>query len=59
MLKSSIWTLVHEAHKVRGAKYLVIDRLNGAHWSEVPSSVTTCMNVDKSKLINWIEYVVH
>ena len=57
MLKSSIRTLVHEAYKVRGVKYLVIDRLNRAHWSEVPSSVTTCMNVDKSKLIKWMEYL--
>ena len=59
MLKSSIRTLVREAYKVRGAKYLVIDRLNRAQWSEVPSSVTTCMNVDKSKLINWMEYLIH
>ena len=58
MLKSSIRTLVREAYKVRGAKYLVIDRLNRAHWSEVPSSVTTCMNVDKGKLINWMEYLI-
>ena len=36
MLKSSIRTLVREAYKDRGAKYLVIDRLNRAHWSEVP-----------------------
>ena len=53
MLKSSIRTLVREAYKVRGAKYLVIGRLNRAHWS-----VTTCMNVDKSKLINWMEYLI-
>ena len=35
MLKSSIRTLIREAYKVRGAKYLVIDRLNGLkyhHW---------------------------
>ena len=59
MLKSSIWTLVREAYKVRGAKYLVIDRLNRAHWPEVPSLVTTCTNVDKSKLINWMEYRIY
>ena len=33
-LKSNIRNLVREAYKVRGAKYLVVDRHGKAHWSQ-------------------------
>ena len=63
MLKNSIRTLVRGAYKVGGAKYLVVHRFNKAsipkaHWSKAPSSVITCMNVSKSKLIDWMEYLI-
>ena len=46
---STLYTnLVREAYKVRGPKYLVVDRHGKAHWSHSPSSVTTCMSLDKS-----------
>ena len=46
-----------EVYKVRGAKYLIIDAHGKAHWSESPSSVTACLNIDKSKLVEWTEYL--
>ena len=29
-----------------------------AHWSQVPSSVTRCMILDKSKLVELTEYLI-
>ena len=40
---------------MRGAKYLVVDRHSEAHWSEAES---TCITVDKSKLLEWMEYLI-
>ena len=57
-LKSNIRNLVREAYKVRGAKYLTVDRHGKAHWSQSPSSVTTCMSIDKSKLVELTEYLI-
>ena len=57
-LKSNIRNLVREAYKVRGAKYLIVDRHGKAHWSQSPSSVTTCMSIDKSKLVELTEYLI-
>ena len=57
-LKSNIRNLVREAYKVRGAKYLIVDRQGKAHWSQSPSSVTTCMSIDKSKLVELTEYLI-
>ena len=49
---------MREAYKVRGAKYLIVDRHGKAHWSQSPSSVTTCMSIDKSKLVELTEYLI-
>ena len=38
---------VREAFEVREAKYLIVDNHGTAHWSQVPSSVTRCMSLDK------------
>ena len=38
-----------------GAKYLVVNRHSKAHWSETES---TCISVDKSKLLEWMEYLI-
>ena len=57
-LKNNIRNLVRETYKVRGAKYLVVDRHGKAHWSQSPSSVTTCMSLDKSKLVELTEYLI-
>ena len=53
-----IRNLVREAYKVRGPKYLIVDRHGKAHWSQSPSSVTTCMSLDKSKLVELTEYLI-
>ena len=49
---------MREAFKVRGAKYFIIDSHGKAHWSQVPSSVTGCMSLDKSKLVELTEYLI-
>ena len=49
---------MREAFKVRGAKYFIIDSHGKAHWSQVPSSVTRCMSLDKSKLVELTEYLI-
>ena len=57
-LKNNVRKLVREAYKVRGAKYLIVDTHGKAHWSESPSSVTACLNIDKNKLVEWMEYLI-
>ena len=54
----NIRNLVREAFKVRGAKYLSVDSHGKAHWSQVPSSVTRCMSLDKNKLMELTEYLI-
>ena len=55
-LKMNIRNLVREAFKVR--KYLKVDNHGKAHWSQVPSFVTRCMSLDKSKLVELTEYLI-
>ena len=53
-LKNNVRILVREAFKV----YLVVDKHTLAHWSQQPSTTTTCTNIDKSKLIEWTQYLI-
>ena len=57
-LKSNIWNLVRESFKVRGAKYLIVDRNGTAHWSQTPSSSVSCVSIDKGKLVEWTDYLI-
>ena len=57
-LKERVGALVSEAYRVRGAKYLIVDRHSRAHWSELPSTTPTCTSVDESMLITWMEYLI-
>ena len=57
-LTMNVRNLVREAFKVRGAKYLIVDSHGKAHWSQVPSFVTRCMSLDKSKLVELTEYLI-
>jgi len=57
-LKERVGSLVSEAYRVRGAKYLIVDRHGRAHWSESPSTTPVCISVDRSKLIAWMEYLI-
>ena len=45
-LKNNIRILVREAFKVRGAKYLMVDRHGNAHWSLVTSLTAECTSID-------------
>ena len=58
-LKNNIRVLVHEAFKVRGAKYLVVNRHGKAHWSLVTSLTAECTSIDESKLLEWMEYLIN
>ena len=57
-LKMNIRNLERKAFKVRGAKYLIVDSHGKPHWSLVPSFVTRCMSLDKSKLVELTEYLI-
>ena len=52
-LKNNIKNLVREAFKIKGAKYLIVNRHGKAHWSLEPASSTACVSVSKSKLVEW------
>ena len=52
-LKHNIRSLVREAFKIRGAKYIIVDRHGNGHWSLELASSTACVSVSKSKLVEW------
>ena len=54
-MKNNIRSLVREAFKIRGAKYIIVDRHGNRHWSLEPASSTS---VSKSKLVEWTEYLI-
>ena len=56
-LKTNMKELINEAYKVRGAEYIVIHPQGEVYWSVIPSSAVSCKNVDKTKLIKWLEYL--
>ena len=43
--KNNVRIFVREAFKVRAARYLVVDKHAIAHWSQEPSTTTTCTNM--------------
>ena len=57
-LKNNIRSLVREAFKIRGGKYLIVDRRGNGHWSLELASSTACVSVSKSKLVEWTEYLI-
>ena len=57
-LKNNIRSLVREAFKIRGAKYIIVDRHGNEHWSLELASSTACVSVSKSKLVEWTEYLI-
>ena len=56
-LKNNVRSLVHEAFKIRGAKYIIVDWHGKGHWSLELASSTACVSVSKSKLVEWTEYL--
>ena len=57
-LKNNIRSLVREAFKIRGAKYIIVDRHGNGHWLLELASSTACVSVSKSKLVEWTEYLI-
>ena len=57
-LKNNVRSLVREAFKVRGAKYLIVDTHGKAHWSQTPAESVSCVSVDKSVLVEWTDYLI-
>ena len=51
-------TLFCEAFKIRGTKYLIVNRHGKVHWSLKPALSTACVSVSKSNLLEWTEYLV-
>ena len=54
-LKVNLQILIDEAFKIRGAKYLCMDRLGSAYWAQ---SGCAKLNISKGLLIELIEYLV-
>ena len=50
-LKNNIRSLVREAFKIRGAKYIIVDRHGNGHWSLESALSTAYVSVSKSKLV--------
>ena len=44
--------------KIRGAKYIIVDRHGNGHWSLKSVLSTACVSVSKSKLVEWTEYLI-
>ena len=57
-MKNNIRSLVREAFKIRGAKYIIVDRHGNGHWSLESALSTACVRVSKSKLVEWSEYLI-
>ena len=57
-LKNNIRSLVREAFKIRGAKYIIVDRHGSGHWSLESASSTACVSVRKSMLVECTEYLI-
>ena len=57
-LKNNIRSLVREAFKIRGAKYIIVDRSGNGHWSLESALNTAYVSVTKSKLVEWTEYLI-
>ena len=57
-LKNNIRSLVREVFKIRGAKYIIVDRHGNRHWSLESSLSTACVSVSNSKLVEWTEYLI-
>ena len=58
MPKNNIRSLVREAFKIRGAKYIIVDRHGNRHWSLESALSTACVSVSKSMLVEWTEYLI-
>ena len=54
----SMISLVREAFKIRGAKYIIVDMHGNGHWSLEFALSTACVSVSESKLVEWTEYLI-
>ena len=57
-MKNNIRNLVREAFKIRGAKYIIVDRHGNGHWSLESALNSACVSVSKSKLVERTEYLI-
>ena len=57
-MKNNIRSLVHEAFKIRVAKYIIVDGHGNGHWSLESTLCTACVSVTKSNLMEWTEYLI-
>ena len=52
-LKNNIRSLVREAIKIRGAKYIIVDRHDNGHWSLESTLSTACVKA----CLHWTRYL--
>ena len=57
-LKITLTSLVKEAYRVRGNKFLVVDKYGNACWSDTPSTASYKTSIREDSLIEMMEYLI-
>ena len=57
-LKIALTSLVKEAYRVRGNKFLVVDKYGNACWSDTPSTASYKTSIREDSLIEMMEYLI-
>ena len=57
-LKIALTSLVKEAYRVRGNKFLVVDKYGNACWSDTPSTASYKTSIREDSLIEMTEYLI-
>ena len=58
-LKIAITSLVKEELRVRGNKFLVVDKYGNAYWSDTPSTASYKASIREDSLIEMMEYLIN
>ena len=57
LLKMALTSLVMETYRVRGNKFLVVDKYGNACWSDTASTASYKTSIREDSLIEMIEYL--
>ena len=57
-LKIALTSLVKEAYRVRGNKFLVVNKYGNACWSDTPSTASYKTSIREDSLIEMMEYLI-
>ena len=58
-LKIALTSLVKEAYRVRGNKFLVVDKYGNACWSDTPSKASYKTSIRENSLIVVMEFLIY